>query len=246
MNPNGHNPYPPGYPQANPSQPMGVPQGPPGGYPNAPYPGMGSPPRPGPGAGPGPRKGGGSARTLPIVAGVGMAVGVFGGLMIIFGTGNSDAASDDTKPVVATLVSDGGAGATGDDPQAGVALDGGTAGDMAAAAAADAAPASKSVVLAFEVEPADARITVDGEEVEGDSFTLELDPGQKKRVKVEAQSDGYRSWSKTIAVTSDTDEKTVTIELDKIANRKPVKKKRTGGGGRRTNPRGGPGGLIDL
>ena len=174
-----------------------------------------------------------------------MAVGVFGGLMIIFGTSSSDAASDESQPVVTAQVTDAGAGAMESDPQAGEAQEGETAGGVVAAAVADAAPpAPKSVVLAFDVEPADARITVDGEDVDGDSFTIELDPGQKKRVKVEAKSNGYRSWSRSISVTTDTDEKTVSIDLDKIV-RRPAKKERSRRGGHRKKPRG-PGGLIDL
>jgi len=250
-NPNAQNQY-PGYPQGGPPQPgdsRGM-------YPNSapsPY-----PPAAGPGGGyPGPMSRRASSRTLPIIAGIGVAVGVFGGLMIIRGTGNSSAAGNPE-------VVDNGGKAGGDEipvlgpPDAG-------AQQVVATAEVDAAPKAvtppepevRKVTLRFDVAPKTAKLEVDGKAVKNGELVLELAADEKKEVEIEASAQGYEPWSKTVAVATTGTAQTVKVELEKVA-KKPVttttttrKPPRPRDEGRkpprdRGNGRRGSGGLIDL
>jgi hypothetical protein len=234
-NPNPQNPY-PGYPNSAQS-PYPAAAGPGGGYPGATS-----------------RRA--SSRTLPIIAGIGVAVGVFGGLMIIRGTGNSSAASNpevtdnaekpegDEVPVLAP-------------PDAGAAVAAATA-DAATKAATPPEPETRQVTLRFNVAPKTAAITIDGEAVKNGEMALELAPGEKKEVEIEAMAEGYEPWSKTVAVATTGTSQTVEIALEKVAKKpvasnsgskkppRPREEKPKPPRERNTGRRGGSGGLIDL
>lgn len=250
-NPNAQNQY-PGYSQGGPPQPgdsRGM-------YPHSapsPYPAAA-----GPGGGyPGPMSRRASSRTLPIIAGIGVAVGVFGGLMIIRGTGSSSAAGN---PEVVDNGKTGGEGIPVlSPPDAG-------AQKVVATAEVDAAPSAvtppepevRKVTLRFDVAPKTAKIEVDGKAVKNGELVLELAADEKKDVEIEASAQGYEPWSKTVTVATTGTTQTVEVELEKVA-KKPVstttvkktprpprdegrKPPRDRGNGRR----GGSGGLIDL
>lgn len=239
-NPNPQNPY-PGYPQGGQPQP---------GDPRAMYPNSAPSPYPaaaGPAGYPGPMSRRASSRTLPIIAGIGVAVGVFGGLMIIRGTGSSSAAGN---PEVTD---------NGEKPEVPV-LAPPDAGAVVATATVDAAPMvvtppePRKVTLRFDVAPRTAKIEVDGQAVKKNELVLELAADETKEVEIEATAEGYEPWSKTVAVATTGTAQTVEIELEKVAkkpvasSRKPPRpreenrKPRDRGNGRR----GGSGGLIDL
>jgi hypothetical protein len=251
-NPNAQNQY-PGYPQGGQPQPgdsRGM-------YPNSapsPYPAAA-----GPGGGyPGPMSRRASSRTLPIIAGIGVAVGVFGGLMIIRGTGSSSAAGNPE-------VVDNGGKPGGDEipvlapPDAGAQQAVATAEvDAAPKAVTPPEPEVRKVTLRFDVAPKTAKIEVDGKAVRNGELVLELAADEKKEVEIEASAQGYEPWSKTVAVATTGTSQTVEVELEKVA-KKPVssssssrKPPRPRDEGRKpprdrgTGRRGGSGGLIDL
>jgi hypothetical protein len=189
------------------------------------------------------------SRTLPIIVGFGVAVGVFGGLMIIRGTGNSSAAGTEPEVLEGTTK-------TGDTEEVPVLgpPDAGAA-EVAATVTIDAAPAQntppepekRTVTLRFEVTPDDAKIKVDGKTVRDDALPIELAADEKKTVEIVVAADGYEAWTKKVDLSTTDDEQSVSVELEKI-----VKKS---AGGRRPRPRGDdrkrdpqrrPGGIIDL
>ncbi|ACY16063.1 hypothetical protein [Haliangium ochraceum] len=272
-NPNGQSPYPnyspPGGPQAGgePPRPM-YPQG----GPPSPYPAVAAPHAPSTGA----FAKRAPSRTLPIIVGVGVAVGVFGGLMIIRGTGNAGAEETPTDLVGENIENgengENGSGdgddngdvgtaavtGDGDEAVAGASDAGVEAGDDTVAiaeASIDAAPAApemREVSLVFDVTPASATVLVAGSPIEDGVYTVELEEGESREVKVEAKAKGYRNWSKTVALASDDDEKKIAVELDEIKTQ-PVRRNNNT---RRNNTRrnnnnntrrnSGSGGLIDL
>jgi hypothetical protein len=171
---------------------------------------------------------------LPIMVAAGLAVGVCGGLILVLGTGKSDAATNVAGP-------SGEEGAGGMDAGA---PDGLTEVAEVPVDAAPAKPAVKKVTLSFEVDPGAAKITVDGEEIEGDTYELELKDGETRKVTIAAEAKGYKS--KTMKQTISDDE-TIEIELQK----EKTQTRSSGGsrkGSRRGGSKGGPkkGGLIDL
>lgn len=200
-----------------------------------------------------------SSRTLPIIAGIGVAVGVFGGLMIIRGTGNSNAAGNPE-------VTENGEKPEGEAPvltppdAAAAAVVATAEVDAAPKAVTPPEPETRKLSLRFDVAPKTAKIEVDGKAVKNGELTLELAAGEKKEVEVEATAEGYEPWSKTVAVATTGTTQTVDIELEKVV-KKPVttstsgtkkpprpprderKPPRDRGSGRRS---GGSGGLIDL
>ncbi|WP_428262966.1 hypothetical protein [Haliangium sp.] len=194
------------------------------------------------------------SRSLPIIVGFGVAVGVFGGLMIIRGTGPSNA-SEDLPELTGVDDGDQGQGTTaGGDEPAVAAADAGAAEVVAEAASFDAAPPEpelRVVTVRFDVKPGDAVVEVDGEEVDGDSYELELQPGEGKTLEVVATADGYRDYSETVTLGVDDKKKTVAIRLDKVkpqpATRRPPRRGsgRRQGSGRRGSGRNS-GALIDL
>jgi hypothetical protein len=253
-NPNPQNPY-PGYPQGGPPQPGDSRSM----YPNSapsPYPAAAGPA----GGYGGPMSRRASSRTLPIIAGIGVAVGVFGGLMIIRGTGDSSAAGNPEvtengeKP-------EGGEAPVLTSPDAAAAAVVATAEvDAAPKAVTPPEPETRKLSLRFDVAPKTAKIAVDGKTVKNGELTLELAADEKKEVEIEATAEGYEPWSKTVAVATTGTTQTVDIELEKVV-KKPVTTSNTGtkkpprppreerkpprdrGSGRRS---GGSGGLIDL
>lgn len=249
----------PGYPQMGQMPPMGGQGGPMGGPP------MGGPPMGGP-----PMQGRpmrrGTSKAVPIVVSAGLAVGVFCGLLFGVGkkseavaaapsSGSSEKATDEPKagrgPAPAGL------GASTPTPPAkqappatgsavGAAGSAAPAAGSAAAAAGSATPTvveDKTIKLTVTIKPegaaADAKLIIDGKPVDG--MTVEL-PADKKSVKVEVKSSGYRSVDKKIDIAGgDT-----AIEFEMA--------KRPSGGGtgpvrppkRPDKPPSGGGGLIDI
>jgi hypothetical protein len=235
--PQGQNPY-PGYPpQAGPPQPgdPSRPMYPSGG--GSPYPSAAAPSSY-PGGGTGRRA---SSRTLPIIVGVGVAVGVFGGLMIIRGTGSSSAEAGNGNGA-------GGEALVLGPPDAGAA-------EIVATVQVDAAPAAvtppgpekRTVTLRFEVSPRDADIEVDGKAVKNGALALELAADERKEVEVVVEAEGYEPWTKKLAVSTTDDEQAVSVELEKIKRTTPVRRPpRPRDDGRKRDRDRRPGGIIDL
>ncbi|HEY5921064.1 MAG TPA: hypothetical protein VIV11_05305 [Kofleriaceae bacterium] len=248
----------PGYPQMpHGGPPMGGP--PMGGPPMGGPPMMGGPPttmnRP-------MRRG--TPKIVPIIMSAGLAVGVFCGLL--FGVGKKSeaiaaapATGTNIKPEPEPPKPDPGAAPAGLGATAAKPVPDGSGAKpagagSAAVAAGSAAPAAGSAVtapaaekktkLTVTVKPdaaaKDAKLIVDGKEVPG--MTIEL-PADKKSVKVEVKSSGYRSVDKKIDIAGgDT-----AIEFEMA--------KRSSSGGTPTvrppkrpdkPPGGGGGGLIDI
>jgi hypothetical protein len=222
------NPY-PGYGQ---QPPQGY-----GGYGQAP----GQPPYPGhmptgqaaplpPGAASSGRRG--TSRALPIMVAAGLAVGVCGGLVLVLGTGESDAAS---KPEVK------GEGGKGSDT--------GTPGEeQVAVLPPDAAvpppppdaapePRTRKVTIRFDVEPPEAEVTVDSEAITDGTFAIELEREESRTVALEAKASGYKPFKGKHTITGND---VVPIKLEKRASRTS--------GTRRTNDSrsGDSGGRIDF
>ena len=201
-----------------------------------------------------------SSRTLPIIVGVGVAVGVFGGLMIIRGTGSSSADTGSEPPV---LEGSSGNAENNDKPNdkpdeppvltppderpaEGVAK---VEGDAASPPVTPPKPEKRTVTLRFEVSPSDADIEVDGKPVKAGALALELAADERKEVEVVVEAEGYEPWTKKVAVSSTGDEQAVSVELKKITRTTPVRRPprppREEGGRKRDRDRR-PGGIIDL
>ena len=155
-----------------------------------------------PGAGRGP------SRALPIIVAGGLAVGVFGGLMIVRGTGSSGAATGAPKvdagsiPVVIR-----GGPSTGHDAGVAPPKPPPRAPDAAVAVApmpVDAAPPEIArAVITFDVKPTGAAITVDGEPVEGTTYECELGKDGAKKVDIRASARGYFNKALSHTITGD-------------------------------------------
>lgn len=243
----------PGYPQ----MPMG---GPPMGGPPMGGPPMGGPPMGGPPMGmPRPMRRG-TSKAVPIVVSAGLAVGVFCGLLFGVGKKSEAVAASPSKGTNAKPTEEpkpdrnaapAGLGATtGVTPTAPPPAPGSPAKPAAAgsavAAAGSAAPTvtpdkltKLSVVIKTDGAAKDAKLFIDGKEVSGLATEIPID---KKTVKVEVKSSGYRSYEKRIDLTPG--ELTLEIEMAK----------RSSGNGTPTvrppkrpdKPPGGGGGLIDI
>jgi hypothetical protein len=179
--------------------------------------------------------------------GVGVAVGVFGGLMIIRGTGSSSAEAGNGPEVL------NGNGEGGDAPVLGPP-DAGAA-EVVATVQVDAAPAAvtpprpekRTVTLRFEVSPRDADIEVDGKAVKNGALALELAADERKQVEVVVEAEGYEPWTKKLAVSTTDDEQAVSVELEKIKRTTPVRRPpRPRDDGRKRDRDRRPGGIIDL
>ena len=240
----------PGYPgQMGQMPPMG---GPPMGGP----PMMGGPAGPQTGQRPIRR---GTSKAVPVVVSAGLAVGVFCGLLFGVGTGKSEAKAappsasnvkkDDDK-ATADKAAPEGLGATSAQPvkPATPPTPTGTGSATTTAAAGSAAtppptiPEAKKMKLTIKIKPdaaaEGAKITVDGTEITGTTTEIPLD---KKTVKVEVKSNGYRSGEKKLDVT----EGDITLEME-------LSKRSSGSGGgvrppkRPDRPPSSGGGLIDI
>jgi hypothetical protein len=217
---------------------------------------MGGPPMGGPPMGGPPRPAAvrrGTSKAVPIVVSAGLAVGVFCGLL--FGVGKKSEAvaagpatteKKDDKDKAAP------AGLGASDPVKPTPPAAGSAAGSAVVAAGSAAPTvpptppvtvPKTIKLTVTVKPdgaaKDAKLMIDGQAVEG--MIAEL-PADKKSVKIEIKSSGYRSVDKKVDLAGgDT-----AIEFEMA--------KRTGGTGtpavrppkRPDRPPSGGGGLIDI
>jgi hypothetical protein len=194
-----------------------------------------------------------SSRTLPIIVGVGVAVGVFGGLMIIRGTGSSSAATGGEPQVLKG--SSGNAEGKPDEPPVLGPPDARRA-DVVATVEVDAAPApvtpprpeKRTVTLRFEVSPEDADIEVDGKPVKNGALALELAADERKAVEVVVEAEGYEPWTKKLAVSTTGDEQAVSVELEKIKRTTPVRRppRPPRDDGRKRDRDRRPGGIIDL
>ena len=201
------------------------------------------------------------SKAVPIVVSAGLAVGVFCGLL--FGVGKKSEAvaaapasgtnvkpKDEPKPDKGAAPAGLGASTTPPAPAKPAAPAAGSAVAAAGSAAptAPTAPTAPAVVepkkikLTVTVKPEgaakDAKLVIDGAPVDG--MTIEL-PADKKSVRVEVKSSGYRSVDKKIDIAGgDT-----AIEFEMA--------KRPSGGGtnvrppkRPDKPPSGGGGLIDI
>lgn len=189
------------------------------------------------------------SRTLPVIVGVGVAVGVFGGLMIIRGTGSSSAAGNDDPQVLVGIDDQ-------DDGETPVLLGSPDAGlpEVVAAVAVDAAPVEvtptepekRTVTLRFDVSPRNAAIQVDGKPVKNRKLSFELAADERKQVKVVVEADGYQSWTEKLDVSTGDDEQAVAVALEKVTRPPPRRPPRPRDDGRRRDRDRRPGGIIDL
>jgi hypothetical protein len=223
---------------------------------------MGGPPMGGPPMGaqqmPRPAKRG-TSKAVPVVVSAGLAVGVFCGLLFGVGTGKQEAeanapSASNVKKEEETSAAPEGLGAskaapvpatptTPTTPATGSAAPPVAATGSAAAPTTPSVPEKKLMKLTIKIKPdaaaKDAKIMVDGTTIEGVATDVPLD---KKTVKVEVKSSGYRSAEKKLDVSEG--EMTLEIELSKRSS--------SGGGGVRPPkrpdrpPSGGGGGLIDI
>ena len=227
-----------------PMGPMGPPMGP-GGPPMMGSP-MGRPPM---------RRG--TPKIVPIIMSAGLAIGVFCGLL--FGVGKKSEAvaaapakgnnvkppAEEAKPDPGGAPAGLGATAAKAVPAAGSAAKPAGATAQGSAAPAGAAPTvvePKKLKLTVTIKPdaaaKDAKLIIDGAEVDG--MTVDL-PVDKKSVKVEVKASGYRSVDKKIDLAGG--DTTIEFEMAKRASSgtpgvKPPK--------RPDKPPSGGGGLIDI
>jgi hypothetical protein len=207
----------------------------------------------------------GTSKAVPIVVSAGLAVGVFCGLL--FGVGKKSEAvaaapskGTNVKPPAEEPKPDKGAapaglGASTPPPTTPTAPTAPTvpATGSATAAAGSAAPAQGSaapavakkevtkliVVVKTEAAAKDAKLIIDGQPAEG--LTTEI-PVDKKTVKVEVKSSGFRSYEKKLDLTPG--ELTLEIEMAKRPTgpaTQPVRPPK-----RPDKPPSGGGGLIDI
>jgi hypothetical protein len=194
----------------------------------------------------------GTSKAVPIVVSAGLAVGVFCGLLFGVGTGkvihaapskgtNVKAHDDDAK-LEATAPK--GLGATTSTPVAAKPA----APPQTAQAPTPPPPKleAKTVKLTVQIKPEaaakDAKISIDGQEISGNSTEVAAD---KKSVKVEVRANGYRTAEKKIELL----EGELTLEIE-------MAKKSSSGGAppavrppKRIDKPPGPsnnGGLIDI
>lgn len=198
-------------------------------------------------------------RALPVIVACGLAMGVFVGLVVVRGTGEaegsvtatvtqptSDGDQGDKKPEARPAAGQDPAPAPADGKPPDVKPEDGKPTDVkpedgkpADTKAADAkqplpepAPAADTAaILTFNLSPADAVVTVDGNKIADGRSEVKLVEG-KARVRLIAKAGGYKSYDKSHLVTGD---EAISIEL--------VKKPRRSSSGKSPS---GPGGLIDL
>jgi hypothetical protein len=171
---------------------------------------------------PPPRRGGGG-KALPIAVGAGLAVGVFLGLILIRGT--DPAGAED-----GLAAADAGVAAPMDAAVATAKLP-----DAAPAPVIDAAHEPRKALLTFDVGPGridGIKLTVDGQEVSGDRFEIELGDEERREVEIVARAPRYRSFRDKVEVSAD---RTIDIKM-----------RRRGGGRPSGSTTTRPGGIIDL
>lgn len=229
------NPY-PGYGQQPPQGFGGYPPVP--GQPQYPVQTGQSAPLPPPNSGSSGRRG--TSRALPIMVAAGLAVGVCGGLVLVLGTGESDAASDKKSEV--PEVSD---KQDGDKPDDGKEVAAVTPDAAVPPPPPDAAPEPKTrkVTITFDVEPSDAKVTVDGKEIAGKSYTIELEREQTKKVEIVAKASGHKIFKEERTIDGDD---TIDIELEKRSTRSSGSSRRNSGNRGNSGGNRGSGGLIDF
>lgn len=206
----------------------------------------------------------GTPKIVPIIMSAGLAVGVFCGLLFGVGKKSEAVASTPSKgtnvkpPAEEPKPDPGGApaglGATSTKPVPPAQHTAPAAGSAAVAAApagaGSAAPAAKpaptvteekknklTVTLKPEAAMTGAKLFIDGKEVEG--MTVDI-PVDKKSVKVEVKSPGYRSVEKKIDITGET----MSVEFETV--KRPASTPGVKPPKRPDRPPSGGGGLIDI
>jgi len=204
----------------------------------------------------------GTPKAVPVMVSAGLAIGVFCGLLFGLGTGEEAAQAEPTKdkkfvgtkidgtdesatpgavgPTPPKSVTDGTlATGTIKEPKGSAA---GSAVGSAAATAGSAAtvtplPTVKMAKLVISLKPdtvKDAKITVDGSEVQNNTLEVSLGDQTKKEVVVVVKAPGFKDLEQKLEV----DEGEMKVEYQLV-------KKSTGGGSvtpRRPDPPGGRGG----
>ncbi len=163
----------------------------------------------------------GAPKVVPVIVSAGLAVGVFCGLLFGLGTGKDDAhaatSKDKNKKDGSATKDDNaapeGLGATAALPPPPKAGSGSAVGSGSAAIAATGSgsgsaakvePTIKTVKLVVEVKPdnaaKDAKITIDGKDITGDTAEL---PAEQKTAKVSVHANGFHSFDKTVDLSGD-------------------------------------------
>jgi len=199
----------------------------------------------------------GTPKIVPIIMSAGLAVGVFCGLL--FGVGKKSEAiaaepskGNNVKPATETPAAKAdpgsapaGLGATAAKPVP-AAGSGAKPGTPVAAAGSAAPPPppptvevkkTKLIVVIKTAAAKDAKLYIDGEEVEG--LTTEV-PVDRKTIKVEVKANGFRSYEKKLDLTPG--ELTLEIEMAKKSSGTPGVRPPK----RPDKPPSGGGGLIDI
>jgi hypothetical protein len=160
---------------------------------------------------------GGRGRALPIAVACGLAIGVFAGLVVVGGTGDSEEDSAQASPPaagVAAVSRDAGpASSPGAPPEPGGAppapsIAGSQPVPAAPAGAPPAAAAGKAVV-SFDVHPRRAHVLVNGAELAGSSTDVPLVAGSAT-IEVVVRARGHKTHTKTYTVTGD---QTIEVSL---------------------------------
>jgi hypothetical protein len=170
----------------------------------------------------------GTSKVVPVVVSAGLAVGVFCGLLFGVGTGkHSEAApekaSNNVKRADDNFTPESMANPNVKIPDKNAPKAGSNAGaaggsGQAGSAAGTADPAVKPTKLIVEIKPEtaaqNAKVFIDGKQVEGMSADIALDPGAtKKTVKVLVKAQGYKDIDQDVDVEGDS--VTVKLELSK-------------------------------
>jgi len=215
----------------------------------------------------------GTSKAVPVVVSAGLAIGVFCGLLFGVGLDDDEATASPTTHASATQtekktdgdvpapfqperkdvkvpslapipVKDGSGSGSGSGSAAG------TGSGSGSAATVPAAPTKVVGTLKIEIKPEsatkNAKISIDGKEIEGDSYELDLTeaakaakpaadgkpPEVKKEVKVVVKASGYRDHTSKVEIVGERDT-TLKVELVRHSS---------GGGLTRPPPPGGNGG----
>jgi hypothetical protein len=201
----------------------------PGPYPMGSMQNMGGPPRGQMGMMPRPPARQGTSKMVPVVVSAGLAIGVFCGLLFGVGTGKHSAAAPEKASNNAKRADDSFTPESMANPNVKIpdknAPKAGSAAAVAARAGSDAAgsgaaaePVIKPTKLIVEIKPEaaaqNAKVFVDGKQIEGMSADIPLDPGTtKKTVKVVVKAASYKDIDQEVDVEGES--VTVKLELSK-------------------------------
>jgi len=240
----------------------------------------------------------GTSKAVPVVVSAGLAIGVFCGLLFGVGLGDEETTGDDTVATTTTTKKDdgdvpapfqperkdvkvptldpipvkNGSGGSGSAAGGGSAAGSGSGSGAGSGSAVTVTPIKVVGTLKVEIKPEGAakgaKISIDGTDIEGDSYELDLSelakaakpaadgkPVEvKKEVKVVVKSSGYRDHTSKVEVVSDRDT-TLKVEMYRRSSgggvtRPPNPGDRggnsNGNNGNRPKCRKPPCGLIDI